>query len=146
MSRKDPELSREDVFAGLRKLGVAMVHIPYQGGDDSGGIGGEPRLYDPSGHEIRKDYFGWCHLAGGDWTEETRDYRTRLWDALTNPIWTEYTSFCGEFHVHGELVWDTAKSKVYLCYERRNVDNPNPPEGCDFKDWYLPAETQTEEV
>ena len=73
------------IYATIRDLGATRARLPFSGGHDEGGA-----------EQI--------HLFDGDRELELDiDPDLELWEQLSAPIYDEYGSFAGQYHVSGEL-------------------------------------------
>ena len=110
-------MNKSAVFAELRKRGITKVVVGFSGGGDEGGVD-DISLFNAEGKvgTLQESYAG-----------ETYDPATKKWipartltedeklaTALGKPVYDKYCTFAGEFHVHGEVVWDVAKGTVNM--------------------------------
>jgi hypothetical protein len=94
------ELTQEEVLGILNRKGIDKVTVKFSGGHDSGGTDG-----------ITVDLFG----EEVEWSQKELDtIKEGLYDALEAPVWDRYGTFCGEYHVDGEVIWDVKAKKVFL--------------------------------
>lgn len=116
----------------LRDLGVATVSIDFSGGNDEGGPDGSVYL-DADGKSVdvpttnahRNRYWTGGKMVDEGWTVWDRSlgdtYQTQKrpatadevkWaevdEVLSDPIYSRWGSFAGEFYVHGTCTWDVA--------------------------------------
>jgi hypothetical protein len=119
MSRFGKEgMSRDSVFAALKKKGVAKAEVYYSGGNDEGGVN-DIALLDAAGKNVGnlQEYYG----APQTWDEATQRWVSapdtptddnRLAEALGAPVYDNYGGFAGEFYVSGTVTWDVEKRTV----------------------------------
>lgn len=110
-------MNRSEAFAELRKRGIAKVVVAFSGGGDEGGCD-DITLFNAEGAKV-----GTLQEA----SSVTYDPATKKWvpsktltgdellaECLCKPVYDKYCTFAGEFHVHGEVVWDVTNGKVNM--------------------------------
>ena len=110
-------MNKSQVFAELRKRGIAKVVVGFSGGGDEGGCDGIT-LFNGEGVKIG--------VLEEEFNNEQYDPATKKWvrkelsgdaalsEALCKPVYDKYCTFAGEFHVHGEVVWDVDKGEAKM--------------------------------
>ncbi len=88
-------MTRQEVFAALKSLGITKVRVDFAGGHDDGGVEGITMFKD---EEVLK-----LPVPGGE-----------LQEALEAPVYDKYSSFAGEFYVDGTVVWNVLKEAVSM--------------------------------
>lgn len=85
----------DNVIQTMQAYGIGKVVIEFSGGNDSGGSD-RITFYNEAGDEMDRPADDPAHLVR--WNT--------LLDWLEAPLYAQFGSFCGEFSVVGELVWD----------------------------------------
>lgn len=110
------KLSRTELFAELRKRGVAKVSVEFSGGGDEGGVD-NITLYNAEGAEIgtlEEDYGG-DQWNGKEWVPvNPPNPNTELVNTLCAPVYEKYGSFAGEFYVNGTVDYDVEAGTVKM--------------------------------
>lgn len=96
-------MTREELFAELRRQGVAKVQVEFSGGGDEGGVD-VILLLDSEGKIIRKleEYYDKPHPDSD------------LSQSLAAPVYSRYGGFAGDFSVRGTVEWDVADGMVTM--------------------------------
>ncbi len=103
-------MNKSEVWNELKKRGVVKVVVEFSGGGDEGGVD-DTTLFAADGKVYGKlgPYFPNKKWDGtkNEWIllkQPTVD--EALSEALSEPVYDKYSSFAGEFHVNGTVVWD----------------------------------------
>lgn len=99
-------MDKEAVFSKLEEIGAARVVVGYSGGHDSGGA---DFIRITLGDGSTKDIYEWTP-EDSDQTDEEK----QLAEMLAAPVYEQYGSFCGEFSVDGEIIYDLADRTVVM--------------------------------
>lgn len=99
-------MDKEAVFSKLEEIGAAKVVVCFSGGHDSGGA---DFVRITLGDGSSKDIYEWTREEG-----EQTEAETELAKILSEPVYEQYGSFCGEFSVQGEIIYDLADRTVVM--------------------------------
>lgn len=103
----------DEIWNDLLINRVSKVTVSFSGGHDEGGVD------DITLETIEHGQVTWTDL----WSKET-DYKA-IADALSQPVYDEYYSFAGEFHVNGQVVWDANTREINMFgTEEVSTDQP----------------------
>ena len=96
-----------EVFDLMHQRGYAKVIVEFSGGNDDGDVDGIT-AYDVDGKPVARlqeeHYYG----LG------PKSLDTLLAEAVVQPVYDEYSSFAGEFFVHGTVTWDLETKEVNM--------------------------------
>lgn len=110
------KLRRVELWAELRKRGVAKVSVEFSGGGDEGGVG-DITLFNAAGEEIgtlEERYPVW---NGKEWVHKyPSDPDLVLVETLCSPVYEKYGTFAGEFYVSGTVDYDVEAGTVKMSY------------------------------
>lgn len=95
----------DEIWNDLLINRVEKVRVTFSGGNDEGGV---DTIYLDT---IESGTVEWTDF----WGKET-DHKA-IADALSKPVYDEYYSFAGEFHVNGEVVWDVNTRTISMSGE-----------------------------
>lgn len=111
-------LERRELWAELRRRGVAKVTVSFSGGGDEGGVD-NITLLNAEGEEIgtlEEDYGGSTYdPKTGQWVPvNPPNPDTKLVEALVAPVYERYHTFAGEFYVSGTVDYDVPNEKALM--------------------------------
>lgn len=108
--------SRRQMWDELKRRGVAKVEVSFHGGNDEGGVDAI-QLFSASGelletlNEYNETVFDSVQRRH---VKIEKDETHLLTDALVKPVYDEYYSFAGDYHVEGTVTFDVATEKVRM--------------------------------
>ncbi len=130
--------TREEVFSILESMGVSKATVSFSGGHDEGGSDQIVLQKFEEKVEIQEHIFPYevdeddnmlydeeeIDLSGGgtrtvrrprerELTQEEKD-EMKLAQALSAPVYDQYSSFAGEFSVSGDVVWEAEGRNVSM--------------------------------
>jgi hypothetical protein len=98
-------MNNTQVFAEITKRGAVVARVGFSGGDDDGGCD-YIHLENAEGEKLSE-----IHVDVSI-ENDTEDGKFAL--ALYGPANDQFGSYAGEFHVHGDVVWDTRTRKAHV--------------------------------
>lgn len=125
-------MSREEVFAALKKRGATRAVIEYEGGDDEGAAEGvilydgdeeigELHERDPEYERDENGNIVYYLEPGAKYERPKRitlspekQAESDLAGALVKPVYDQYGGFDGGFEVRGRLVWDVTNGTLEM--------------------------------
>lgn len=118
--------SENHIWLDLITNGIRRVHVSFSGGNDEGGADNIALIYD-------EDELVTTDIGSALYSKE--DPAHEISNALAEPVYDEYGSFAGDFHVNGIVVWDVAKRTITMdgSFETTNSESVektlhwNPP-------------------
>lgn len=99
----------------LREMDVETVRVYYSGGNDSGSVD-DIGVFFKDGRTETWDLVTvnshWDRNKGGWVYERELTDEEKLKEILCKPVYDQYGSFAGDFHVDGQIVWKVDEGKV----------------------------------
>lgn len=108
------EQAKRRTFLLLARKGATKAVLEFEGGGDEGGVESITLyipLADGTSLEIKQDdWYGGFYGEKPEFANEEQE----LSHLLQDPIYSEYQTFAGEFHVNGTLTWDVTHRTVTM--------------------------------